>query len=290
MREVPFRFECEGSSLLGILHLPSRDADLGVLMVVGGGPQYRAGGHRQLTLWARTLAEQGVPVMRFDYRGVGDSGGTFHGFDHMEADLQAAVREFFARVPQMKRLILWGECDASSAILMHAHKEPRVVGISLQNPWARTSSGQAKAYIKHYYLKRVMERSFWQKVFSAKFNPFAAALSLLRDVYRASRGSTAEPSQETPSTSYIERMKAGYRAYRGRVLLYMSGRDLIAREFDDLVASDDEWRALMQRKSVRRIDLPLADHTFSSAAMRQAVIESASEWIRSLRSAASADA
>jgi uncharacterized protein len=285
MREIPFRFDCKGASLLGILHLPDLDTDLGVLMIVGGGPQYRAGGHRQLTLWARVLAEQGVPVMRFDYRGVGDSGGIFRGFEHIEADLDTAVREFFARVPHIKRLILWGECDASSAILMHAHKEPRVVGISLQNPWARTTSGQAKAYIKHYYLKRLTERSFWKNVLEAKFNPFAAVLSLLQDAHQALRGSSSTADGEAQNSNYIERMKAGFRAYTGHVLLYMSGRDLIAREFDDMVASDKEWKALMKCNSVHRIDLPLADHTFSSAEMRQAVIDSASEWIRSVRAA-----
>jgi uncharacterized protein len=288
MSETPFRFDCKGDSLLGMLHIPDLSSDLGVLMVVGGGPQYRVGGHRQLTLWARTLAEQGVPVMRFDYRGVGDSGGIFRGFEHIEEDLDAAMREFFARVPHIKRLILWGECDASSAILMNAHREPRVVGISLQNPWARTTSGQARAYVKHYYFKRLTDRSFWRKVVGARFNPFAAGLSLLQDVYRAVRPSPSATDGETQSPDYIERMKAGCRAYAGHVLLHMSGRDLIAREFDDIVASDKEWQEMMQRPSVRRIDLPMADHTFSSAEMRQAVINSAGAWLKSIVATSSA--
>jgi exosortase A-associated hydrolase 1 len=270
--------------------MPTNPGELGVLMFVGGGPQYRVGGHRQLVLWARTLAEQGIPVMRFDYRGVGDSGGEFRGFEHIEADTRAAIREAFERLPTVKRLILWGECDASSAILMHAHEEPRVVGISLQNPWARTTTGQAKAYIKYYYLRRLMERSFWQRVFQAKFNPFKSFFSLLQHVLQASRRVSPPAGAEGHgNSSYIERMKAGCRAYKGEVLLYISGRDLIAREFDEMVASDKEWSVLMRRQTVRRIDLPLADHTFSSAAMRQSVIDSASEWIRSIRTAARAD-
>jgi exosortase A-associated hydrolase 1 len=286
MREIAFRFNCESASLLGVVHLPPEPAELGVLMFVGGGPQYRAGGHRQLVLWARALAAQGIPVMRFDYRGVGDSGAAFEGFDAMEADTAAGIREFFERVPGVSKLVLWGECDASSAILMHAHKDPRVVGISLQNPWARTTAGQARAYIKHYYLHRLTERSFWKKVLQVKFNPFSAGLSLLQNAYRGWRQPVAASgsSPAAQSGSYIERMKKGCKAYQGKVLLYMSGRDLIAREFDELITADAEWRSLMSRDSVRRIDLPLADHTFSSAAMRNTVLDSASEWLREIRS------
>ena len=52
------------------------------------------------------------------------------------------------------------------------------------------------------------------------------------------------------------------------------------------MASNPEWAGLIKKSSVQRIDLPLADHTFSSAAMRQVVIDSASEWINGIRAAA----
>ena len=59
-------FPCNGAPLVGIVHPAERPGRTGVLMVVGGGPQYRVGGHRQLVLWARQLAASGVAVMRFD--------------------------------------------------------------------------------------------------------------------------------------------------------------------------------------------------------------------------------
>jgi len=69
-------FDCGGSSLIGVLSGAALAAERGVLIVVGG-PQYRAGSHRQFTLLARHLAERGVPTLRFDYRGMGDSDGGY---------------------------------------------------------------------------------------------------------------------------------------------------------------------------------------------------------------------
>jgi alpha/beta superfamily hydrolase len=77
--ERAFSFRCENSWLYGIASLPEQASSRGVLIVVGG-PQYRVGSHRQFALLARHLAEHGVPVMRFDYRGMGDSVGDIRTF------------------------------------------------------------------------------------------------------------------------------------------------------------------------------------------------------------------
>ena len=77
IRESALWIDCEGAAMLGVLTQPPRPTvtvRIGVLIVVGG-PQYRVGSHRQFTLLARRLAAQGYPTLRFDYRGMGDSGG-----------------------------------------------------------------------------------------------------------------------------------------------------------------------------------------------------------------------
>ena len=74
VEEVPFIFDCQGESLIGILHQPVNAASIGILIVVGG-PQYRVGSHRQFLLLARSLSANDIPVLRFDYRAMGDSGG-----------------------------------------------------------------------------------------------------------------------------------------------------------------------------------------------------------------------
>src|SRR5205085_2093063 len=88
------RFFCNGSSLVGVVDIPERSTERGVLLLADG-EQYRIGSHRQFTLLSRLLAKLGVPVMRFDRRGMGDSDGEPRPFDAIEDDIRAAMKEFF---------------------------------------------------------------------------------------------------------------------------------------------------------------------------------------------------
>ena len=95
-QETPVVFACEGSRLVGIAALPAQPAAIGVLIIVGG-PQYRAGSHRHVTLLARHLAGLGIASLRFDYRGMGDSEGEKRSFDQINADIAAALETLHGR-------------------------------------------------------------------------------------------------------------------------------------------------------------------------------------------------
>ncbi|WP_229507809.1 hydrolase 1, exosortase A system-associated [Massilia sp. Dwa41.01b] len=158
-------FPCRGAWLYGVLSLPAQPAAAparGVLVVVGG-PQYRAGSHRQFTLLARDLADAGIPALRFDYRGMGDSEGDLQTFEHVEDDLRAAIDRFFLEVPGMREVVLWGLCDGASAAAMYAPQDARVSGLVLLNPRVRTEAGAARATIKHYYRARLFDARLWKR-------------------------------------------------------------------------------------------------------------------------------
>ena len=105
--DAVLQFNCDRNALIGLLSLPDQAPSHGVLIVVGG-PQYRVGSHRQFTLLARDLAAQGIAAMRFDYRGMGDSEGALRNFDEVGDDVRAAVDAFFAALPSLKSVTLWG--------------------------------------------------------------------------------------------------------------------------------------------------------------------------------------
>lgn len=277
-------FRCAGARLVGVLHEAPQAARLGVLIVVGG-PQYRVGSHRQFLLLARSLAAAGIPAMRFDYRGMGDSEGDFAGFEGIDADIAAALDAFAAESPGIERIVLWGLCDAASAILFYAHRDPRVAGIALLNPWVRTEAGFAKAQIRHYYGARLFERAFWARLARGEVRLGAALGGLAAALARAAGGGRADPAAAEDATPLPERMAQGLERFGGPALLVISGRDLTAREFEDDAAASPLWRRLLAAETLTRRDLPAADHTFSRQAWREQVAAWTVEWVRGLGSA-----
>lgn len=257
------RFACNGNGLVGIIDIPERPLPRGVLVVTGG-PQYRIGSHRQFTMLSRLLAERGIPAMRFDRRGMGDSEGEQRGFERIDDDIGAAMREFFLQVPDMKEVVIWGLCDAASAASFYAGTDARVRGLVLLNPWVRTPQGAARAMLRHYYLARLGEVAFWKKVASGKLDFAASAATLGQNMKMAA----SDRGQPLP-----QRVVASLAAFDGQVLVVLSEDDLIAREF----------ARLMARHNVRakRIDVGGANHTFASAKWRTQVAEASANWIMS---------
>jgi exosortase A-associated hydrolase 1 len=276
-RETPFTFTCRNDALVAIYHQATGAPRRGVVLVVGG-PQYRVGSHRQFVLLARALAEAGIPVLRFDYRGMGDSDGEFAGFEAIDLDIAAAVDAFAARCPSLREIVLWGLCDAASAALFYAHQDARVRSLVLLNPWVRTTSGEAKTYLKHYYLARLLDRGFWSKLASGRFE-FAASLRSLATMLRNARtpraGAATAPTASClagdMSRPLPDRMAEGLSRFDGSVLLIMSGNDLTAREFEEAAKASAFWRKLLASPRVTRRDLAAADHTFSRRAWRDQI-------------------
>ena len=62
--EIPLTFDCDGATLVGMIHRPEEIRARGVLAIVAGGPQYRGGVGRLQVQLARTLAAQAVDAAR----------------------------------------------------------------------------------------------------------------------------------------------------------------------------------------------------------------------------------
>jgi len=213
--EQAFAFALEGDTLLGILHPPAAAcaSGTGVLVVVGG-PQYRAGSHRQFVALARRLATEGHAVLRFDARGMGDSSGALRSFEHISADIGAALAQLRLRQPQLQRIVLWGLCDGASAALLHlhAHPETTVHGMCLLNPWVRSETSLARTEIRHYYRQRLLQRSFWAKLLRGQIAG-AALRGLWRSLRAASAG--AEGTAGQPSAAESAADERGARSAKG---------------------------------------------------------------------------
>ena len=274
-------FPCHGAWLYGVLDLPEKPHPRGVLIVVGG-PQYRAGSHRQFTLLARDLAAAGIPAMRFDYRGMGDSEGDLQDFENVDADLRAAIDRFFLEVPGLEEVVLWGLCDGASAASMYAPQDPRVTGLVLLNPWVRTEAGQARATIKHYYRDRLFDARLWKKIGSGQFDIKESVRALCRDLGKAFMSKPAPAAAAgAPDAALPERVRGALTRFGGRVLVVLSGADLTAQEFADLSSRPGAWQRLLSAPRFTRRQIDKADHTFSRRPWQDQVFHWTRDWLRS---------
>lgn len=276
--EAALVFPVAGERLLGVVARPDGPRDCAVLLVVGG-PQYRVGSHRQFLLLSRRLAAEGYPVMRFDYRGMGDSGAAVRSFDAVGEDIGAAIDAFLEACPGVRRIVLWGLCDGASAALLHvqASRDPRIAGLVLLNPWVRSEASLAQTHIKHYYGQRLLQRAFWVKLLSGKMQIVRSLRGLLGNAMLA-RG-TGSPRQ---SRSFQDLMAEGWRQFDGEVLLILSGQDYTAKEFLEYVASDVAWSGVLDSRKLSRVDVADADHTFSSEELRSRVENETLKWLAKL--------
>lgn len=271
------------ASLSAVLHTATNGqcSQTGVVIIVGG-PQYRVGSHRQFVKLSRFLADNGIASMRLDTSGMGDSSGSKAAFYQQDNDIETAITAFMQHNPQLKKLVLWGLCDAASAILIKLQTpDPRISGIVLLNPWVRQQHSHAEVMLKHYYLKRLFSRQFWQKMLGGG----VALRHSLKDIWqtlqqRKAQHSSTAPTPEANEQNYVQLMLQGWQRYQGKTLLITSGNDLTAQEFLTLCAQQPPWQA--EKNSALWLNLPEANHTFASANWRQQVESATTDFIRSL--------
>lgn len=288
--EVPLRFQCGDDFLIGILHQPVSPRPRGVVVVVGG-PQYRVGSHRQFVLLARELAGAGFPVLRFDYRGMGDSDGEPVSFEEANADIRAAVDTLLSRVPGLQDVVLWALCDGAAAVSFYAASDPRVTGVVIINPWVRTEAGLARARVQHYYAQRLASGEFWKNLLSARTNVTASLREFVSALgaFARRRPDEAGEEQDTEARtdgraqavgSLPERVGAAVLRFQGRVLLILSGKDLTALEFEHTVLRSKAMTRWRRRPNVTLMRLPDANHTYSTRAWREQVHRWTLDWLR----------
>ncbi|MGH7495707.1 MAG: hydrolase 1, exosortase A system-associated [bacterium] len=266
--EKPVQFALGHKLLYGILHLPVREHDVVkiVLMVIGG-PQTRVGSHRLYAQLARALCDEGVAVYRFDYEGMGDSEGNFVGFEFAGPSIRAAMDYLFGTLSSLQEAIVWSLCDGAAASVMYAPSDrQRITAMILCNPYVHTEQGQAKTILRHYYIRRLLDGEFWQKVFSFRFDAGASFRSF-RDLVQKTRSranGAATGGEPKPPEPLPDRVIRGLCAFNRPVRVLLSTNDLTAMEFRDLLQSRAEVQPLLRNKTLTLQFIEGADHTFSN--------------------------
>jgi exosortase A-associated hydrolase 1 len=275
IEESALLIPCEGERLLAVISRPAGATSRrsGVVIVVGG-PQVRVGSHRQCVSLARHLAREGWPCLRFDVRGMGDSTGTLQNFEHITPDI-ACVVDALCREAGVQAIMLWGLCDGASAALLYQaeRRDPRVAGLCLLNPWARSAQSMAHTHVHHYYPRRLADPAFWRKLISG-----GLSLGSLRDFWANLRATRGANTAFGGSTCFQNRMAQAWHAFAGPMQLVLSGNDLTAREFTEYVSSAPEWAGWRGKSGLSILEMPGADHTFSELVQQRKLETEVTHW------------
>ncbi len=103
LNEQPIHFDVQGQRVWGVLHLPVQATKpVPAVLILHGFTGQRGEGHRLYVLFSRLLAQHGIASMRLDFRGSGESEGTF---DEMtpsrEVEDVVAAYAFLRDVPEV---------------------------------------------------------------------------------------------------------------------------------------------------------------------------------------------
>jgi exosortase A-associated hydrolase 1 len=255
------RFNCHGSSLVGVVDIPERPLQRALLLLADGG-SYRVGSHRKFTLLSRALAQRGIPVMRFDRRGMGDSEGEPRAGDALDDDVRAAMKELLNHAPETREVVILGLGDAAAAAALYAPHDERVRGLVLLNPQVRRPRDGERQSLGHHYLARLGEVAFWKRVAAGEVD-FAAGAAALRDNVRQA---ALERRSALP-----RRVAASLAAFNGQVLVVLGGAD---------PAAPDTARMLRRHHvRCRQVSIAGADHAFASREWRDQVAATSANWI-----------
>ncbi|MBX9883840.1 MAG: hydrolase 1, exosortase A system-associated [Novosphingobium sp.] len=221
-------FACGVDTLVGTLDLEVVTGSTGVL-IVSGGREVRAGSWAGQAQIAARLAAAGVPVLRYDRRGVGESEGTDPGFQNTREDIAAALGAFRAAVPTLRRVIAFGNCDAAAALMLHG-AEIGLDGLVLANPWTlETDEADAAppAALRQRYLAKLANPREVLRLLTGGVN--------LAKLARGLRQAAAS----APKSSLADRMAANLARFAGPVTILLATGDRTAQMFEALWPKDD---------------------------------------------------
>jgi pimeloyl-ACP methyl ester carboxylesterase len=139
-------FPCGDISLAGVLTVPARPNGNAILLAWGAGTFPSSGRNRIRTRLARTLADDGYHCLRFDYIGVGESGGQYR-TPHLSApytdEIVAAATWLVSNGHD--RVVLVGNCFGAWSSLMAAKQVPGLVGLAISGSPVRRDHRQSIA-------------------------------------------------------------------------------------------------------------------------------------------------
>jgi pimeloyl-ACP methyl ester carboxylesterase len=271
----------EHSALVGVLSIPAeRLRDGPCVVLLNSGIVHRVGAHRNYVTFTRALAAAGIPALRFDLSGIGDSerhSSTLPLQETVRRDIGAAV-DFVSAQQGTSNIVLAGLCSGAFDAFEYALTDKRVTGacmLDMPGPFRNWS------HLAYRAADRALRPTSWanlvRRISSAMLNP-----------------ATARPEKDASVAEPEIIFTPGVRGYMSRERMESDLDRLLERGvrlafvFTGGVDQDYNHRLQFRLRFPRAAAHPLlitefipwSDHTFSTQAAREYVTGFVRDWVR----------
>lgn len=240
------------------------------VIFLNAGVVHRTGPNRLTVHLARALAEAGVPSLRFDLSGIGDSVFRAHTpaqpvQERVQSDIDEALD--FARAHcGARKFVLSGLCSGADNALRAAKRSADIVGLVLLD----LNVARTRGYYLRHYGRRLLRADTWRNVLTGR----SAAFHVLRDA------PARTPPLADDAVLPPEEMRAHLRAALERdvrlLCVFTAG---IASQYNYEHQFADIFPELDLRHRVRVLYFGEADHTFTDAALQQRMCAQVVSWV-----------
>lgn len=286
MTEEALRF---GSphTLVGILSSPaasSRDtANTGVIFL-NAGLLHRIGPNRLFVSLARRLAELGLPSLRFDHSGIGDSPnrGDKMPYDKARVAETREAMDLLARESGCTRFYVVGLCSGTLTAFRTACSDSRIVGLIflnalLENP-STIDEGLAKKVVnrkiaRSYWTNKIFRLDSWSRLVRNGLRLGKVARVTGSAAISTLRGPTKLPAGVIRVIDDLKGLSA-----KGITIRFVFGGRTTFLEYFRLTLQN-EMLALSRRGTVSVEVLKDGDHNFNQVRHQESILRLVERWI-----------
>lgn len=251
----PITFKVGSHRLYGMLHVPQRVEPVPGVLICHGLAGDKLGRYRAYVEIARALVTKGIAVLRFDFRGCGDSEGLFSDFtldSHIEDAL--AALDVIKNHPDIDttRLGIYGRSFGGLTAILAAEQCKSFKSICL---WAPVFNGDPWADLWKQLQSGMMPEGDFKRLMEA--NGQLVGLELFEQFFKADVHSALQSLKHIP-------------------LFHIHGD----KDTRIIPTQADAYKQSRRNSTAvsRFMRLPQSDHEFSNRSEREAAIKATANW------------
>ena len=298
----------QGQQLVGILHMPDTGANgRPCILLLSPGVKMRVAPHRMYNKMAEAFVNDGFPVLRFDFAGLGDAQGEIehaqlsHVYNSIQlgrfmGDTRAAL-DWLQSTHGVTRCIAGGLCGGAITGLLTAEHDPRIVGLLALGIPVVLDVGEAQRsahltrgeldQLRQGYLRKLRDPRAWLRLFAFK-SDFGVVWKAFKRLFEGKRPAPVPATEPggRPADNTNPKFAPAFFAMleSGRPMLHIfSGSDRLAAEFQEKFQERYPERLARHQDRLDVHVIDKANHILAHPDWFNAMLALSRDWLRRFR-------